>query len=1027
MPKAAAAALVWSSQSQTYEIRETAESSALSPVSLTSEADQNWLSWLAAHSSFSFQGREGHLTLQKETRARGDSYWYAYRYQAGRTAKKYLGRTANLTFSRLEAVAAGFARPIVDAPVVSVPENSALSAQTVLASLLVPKLRIPRPHPNLIFRPFLLAQLERCLSSKLTLLSAPAGFGKTSLLSAWLTERADFLPPVGWIALDSGDNDPGRFWAYFIAACQNLQPDLGLAALPLIRAQQPHFKPLPAEAGLTSLLNELAQLPEQGGILVLEDYHLIINPEIHQGLNYLLEHLPANLHLIILSRNEPPLLLARLRARGELLELGVSQLRFSAEETQIFLQQVFPGASFAPETLERLQNRTEGWATGLRLLTLALQNQPQHAQLEERLLALLSGSQRHILEYLISDVLSGQPEFLQIFLLQTTGLPRLSGSLCQAVTDRSDSAALLEQVERLNLFLLPLDSAGDWYRYHSLFAESIQHEARRRLGEQTLREIARRASHWYEQHAMLSDAIEVVMSAGEFSYAAPLINRQVESPNLSYIGDFHTLLRWLKQMPFEVLQEYPLLCQIYAILLLFNADYPSKALQQEIERYLEIATNGWQVTNNTTRMGELLALKALYTGQVGTFEAALSYAKQALPLLTPDEKTWRSTCLTYLGIENIVAGNIGAAYQIVQEARVLMEATGNVYGLRPILCLLGNIYFEQGKLEQAATLYRQVLETAEGDLYDRAFALAGLASLDYEANDLKSAEQYIQEVLNLNQAPYYDSLELSVTLLLVQMRAAQADFTTAEELLVHLLAKLTHSNWQRELETWLAWLPLAAGDLPTAQERFEKLRNSRPASADWTEAQQEREALLQARLLLQQGQTGEALELLNEWRPKAHDSRRARSEASMLILQAVAYFKMRKLPEARQFLSEFLAIGQVCGYQRLFLAEDCIELQTLLNSVLPGLREKTLLAYAKNLLRQLTNPTPPTTASPEPLSPQEKRVLRLLLAGHSNPQIAAELVVSVNTVKAQVKSIYRKLDVTGRVEASQRARQLNLV
>src|SRR5205085_7030833 len=362
---------------------------------------------------------------------------------------------------------------------------------------------------------------------------------------------------------------------------------------------------LPFETVLTTFINALAQVPQRG-VLVLEGYHFIVSPQIHETMAYFVDHLPATLRLLILTRSDPPLPLARLRAHNDLCELHAADLRFSLAETESFLRQALP-FQLSTEAITRLEARTEGWVAGLRLLALALQGRKEPRDLE-RILGTFTGSHRHILEYLVADVLSSQPEDLQEFLLQTTFLNRLTGSLCDAITGRNDSERLLEQLEHANLFLIPFDEIGQWYRYHTLFAEAMQHEARRRLGEDYLHSLYDKASRWFEEQGLLAEAVEVALSARDFARAADLIERIV-GPQ-SNINELHTLLRWVEQLPEELLQFHPALCMSYASALLFTLDRSDPATRALIEVPLELAESCWRAAGNMPKLGEALAFRS---------------------------------------------------------------------------------------------------------------------------------------------------------------------------------------------------------------------------------------------------------------------------------------------------------------------------------------------------------------------------------------------------------------------------------
>ncbi|MBO0783062.1 MAG: LuxR family transcriptional regulator, partial [Ktedonobacteraceae bacterium] len=434
MPKVVAHSVTWIAAQNTYVIHEPGRPDS-SPVP---GEEQQWFTWLAACSSFAFQGKQGHLTLRKEARARNAGYWYAYRCQNRKTIKRYAGRTTDLAITRLEEIAgeisAAFAtaRPPQEAPELD-PEPSATSP------LLAPKLRLPHLHSSLVARERLLARLDACLERKLTMLCAPAGSGKTTLVRQWIAARSEQVsfPPVSWVSLDAGDNDPTRFWRYILASSQawHTTPDQHALNLLLSSTQpyQPYMKPPTLEVALTTFLNEVTQR-NIAGLLILEDYHVIVEARIHETLDFFLSHLPETLHVVLITRQEPPLPLARLRANGDLNEIQAADLRFTSEESAAFLQEF----ALSTEALARLDTHLEGWAAGLRLLFLSLQGKTTQPQIE-RLLATFSGSHRPILDYFVAEVLHAQPERLQDFLLRTSVLPRLSPSLCTAVTGMPES------------------------------------------------------------------------------------------------------------------------------------------------------------------------------------------------------------------------------------------------------------------------------------------------------------------------------------------------------------------------------------------------------------------------------------------------------------------------------------------------------------------------------------------------------------------------------------------------------------
>jgi LuxR family transcriptional regulator, maltose regulon positive regulatory protein len=735
--------------------------------------------------------------------------------------------------------------------------------------LLRTKLALPRPRHSLVLREHLLARLDEGLERKLTLLSAPAGFGKTTLMSEWIAARRELREPpsVAWVSLDVGDKDPVRFWRYVITACQTFDAVVGKDALEFLRAA----RRLQLEAALNTFINDLAQL-ERRCVLVMEDYHVITSPQIHETVEYLLEHLSAMLHLVILTRSDPPLPLARLRARDDLYELHAADLRFSLAETQNFLQQSlsFP---LSPAAIERLEARTEGWVTGLRLLALALHGREDPRDLE-RMLATFSGSHRHILEYLVADVLSSQPESLQDFLLRTAFLNRLTGSLCDAVTGRNDSEQVLEHLERANLFLVPLDDTATWYRYHALFAEAMQHEARRRLGEDSLRSLYDRAGHWYEEHGLLAEAVEVALSARDFTRAALLIEGLIGPYNSS--NELQTYLRWIGQLPEEVLQVHPMLCLTQAIALLFTLDRSDPATMALMQKPLAMSERYWRAQGDMFNLGEVQALRSQAAWWQGDLSRAFAHARQALDLLPDSGSLWGAAAMLMVGTEEELAGRPFAARQTVLKGRALFEAMNNPFGMRAAVVKLADISTQQGELHQAERLYRRVLAEAADDPADTATTLIGLAKLSYEWNILTEAEQQVLQALDICKrhandiGKYHAELVILVPASLVLARVLQArgEVVKARQLLqelVMLTQEHRRPSLHREVLASQASLALATADLAAAQQWSNTI--SQPGE-DVRFMQQEREALILARFLIAQRDLEESLHLLAHGRKR---------------------------------------------------------------------------------------------------------------------------------------------------------------
>src|SRR5579859_3707494 len=896
--------------------------------------------------------------------------------------------------------------------------------------LLRTKLAPPRLPAGLVPRQRLIEQLEAGLARKLTLVAAPAGFGKSTLVAGWIQPHS-----FGWLSLEPGDNDPVRFWSYLLTVCRGFQPALGKAALAALRAAQP-----PAlESVLTPFINELARLPGRR-VLVLEDYQALTDPAIHQSLAFLVDHLPPSLHLVLISRELPPLPLARWRARDELSELTAADLRFSDDETRAFLEQAL-GRLPPPAVLAEWELRAEGWVAGLRLLALAVQAQPG-PRAAEGFLAALGGGRRHVQDYLISEVFAAQPEPVQQFLLQTSALSRLNASLCSAVTGRADSAQMLEQLERSNLFVVPLE-AGDgqaWYRYHLLFAEAMQRLARQRLGEDGLRATQAAASRWYEAHGLAEPAIEAALAARQLERAGDLMaGYEFHNP-----AETVTLRAWVEQLPPAVLYTHPELCFRFAFATLFTSDRRSPATAARLEAPLRAAEEAWRRAGSAASLGQALALRTLAAWWQDDRPRAFALAGQSLELLADDDVFWRGIALSYVGMSQLLAGRLIDAQRLLLEARALCEASQNVYAAQATTLLLSQVAAGMGDLDQALQYAELVLAQASGRddmLDDQGQAALELAGVAYERDDLPAAERHAARAAEVGRQTGDELLETSAAL--------------ARQRLQALAARLRRSGPLREVQAAQARLrlaplpgsdsasePAAAEDLAAA-ERWAAGLDAQAAAG--FAAQPEREVLIVARLRLRQGQPAAALKLLEPWRAEAHAQGRARSELEMWVLEALAAGAYAggvhpggDPAQAQAALTRALGLAQPQGYRRLFLDEGQ-PMAELLRAALPGLARRPLAAYAASLLRAFSAPRPTAAAGPhgepggrrsplfEPLSPQEQRVLRLLVAGLSNAAIARELVVSTNTVKTQLKSIYRKLDVANRDEAADAARELDLL
>jgi LuxR family maltose regulon positive regulatory protein len=887
------------------------------------------------------------------------------------------------------------------------------------ADLLYAKLAPPRA-PFGVPRPALIDRLEAGLARKVTLIAAPAGSGKTTLVGEWLARQAQ---PVAWVALDAGDNDPVRFWRYAITACRSFDATLGRSALALLRASQVAS----LENVLTPFINELAELPDRR-VLILEDYHVLTAPEVNASLAFLIEHLPATLHVMIVTRSEPDLPLARLRARNELSELTADDLRFTLAETQAFLQEAL-NVPLTPEMTGRLADRTEGWIAGLRLIALALQNRSATEEVEE-FLATFSGGHRYVLEYFVGEVIATQYTTVQEFLLQTSVLNRLSGSLCDAITNRTDSASLLAQLERANLFVIALGDDGRhaWYRYHALFAEALRAYARRRLNETAIRERIEKASRWYAAQGLIEEAIETALAAQDFDFAAALIEQALEQRGLN---EQYTLVRWAAQLPEAVLRAHPILCFRYAVVVLFTCDRYAAATMTRVDGLLRSAEEVWRTADDGAHLGQALALRGTAALWQGDLARAFAWAREALDLLPVHDVFWRGVSLLNVGLEEVLNGRIHSAVELFIETRAVCGAAQNIHGVLAATHWLGEACAWQGEFDQAAHLYQQVLAEAIGGvemLDDQAEASLGLAHIAYEHDDLSTAEQHAARARDLGRQRSNEEAEVHASLLLARIQQARGQTAQAQNILGNLATHIQRPASMLEIQRWQARLALLSGDAEPARRWAAANSEHRSASP----LQQEQAALLLAQVQLIDRQPAAALKLLKPWRVDARQNERLCSELEILCVQALALAQQENLTRAHKTLAQALTLAQPKGYRRLFLDQG-EPLAQLLQALVSNLGKRPIATYAALLLRAFaavrSGQLSSTVSSPllEPLSAQEQRVLRLLASGLTNPEIARELVVSTNTVKTQVQSVYRKLNVNSRAEAAEMARQLKLL
>jgi LuxR family maltose regulon positive regulatory protein len=1041
MPKVPTYTLAWAPATEFYELYETRDRERLGIV----PDSPTWFTWLNQVSSFAFFGKSGHYTARKEARQRGDRYWSAYLAEGERLTKKYLGKTGDLSLERLEHIA-GILRvqsetqlqPPETLVSVNVDKEAVAAGHAVLSQqshplppLLATKLHIPRPRTHLVSRARLVERLQQGLSSQLTLVSAPAGFGKTTLLAQWLKESG---MPAAWLSLETEDNDPTRFLSYLIAALQTLDAQVGMIALALLRTPQP---PSP-EAVLAVLTNDLV---ERGGgdvVLVLDDYHTITADALQRGMSFLMEHLPPQLHLVLASRADPPLPLARLRVQGQLTEVRTNDLRFGGAEVDAFLQSVM-GLDLSPEAIATLGSRTEGWIVGLQLVALSLQGRTDVSGF----LAAFSGSHRYVLDYLSDEVLARQPEPVQQFLLHTCILERLSGPLCDAVREREGSQAMLEALERANLFVVALDDERHWYRYHHLFAEVLRNHLQQ---EEPLLspELHWRASAWYELHQMPAEAVQHALAVPDAKLAARLIE-PIALP-LAYQGQLSTVLGWLSALPEALIRTRPLLCASHALLLTVTNQLESaEARLQEAERGIqkEIAAEQAQII-----MGYVLDIRGAIAFFSGDIPRAISLAQQALELLPETEAIPRMGALTTTIRAYLVSGEVTSDIEHkVAAAVALIRASDNLFGIVSSFCLLARLYVLQGRLRRAAATFEQVVQVVPQPevlhiAFSSLFYYFGLSDLMCEWNDLEVAEQHLVQGMTLMKErltvePFVAILGYTALARLLQARGNTNEALATLDALAHL-AEQRHfaAHMMTQVAAVRAQLELVQGDLAAAIHWADKSGLS--TEDDDLSYPCEREYLALARVRIAQARDDpvspllqDVLHLLERLLKDAEAKARLGSVLEILVLRALALEAQGIQTSALLTLERALVLAEPEGYIRLFVDEG----PSMLALLRLAYRRGTVPEYVATLIstfgEQHVSDLPRSSARPsalaEPLTGREREVLRLLLTGATNREIARRLVLSVNTVKRHVYNLCGKLGVQSRAQIITRARDLNLV
>jgi len=895
--------------------------------------------------------------------------------------------------------------------------------------LVTVKLYIPPPRPEWVPRPRLVERLNAGLDHKLTLVSAPAGFGKTTLLCEWAAAKSDTR--IAWLSADRGDNDPIRFWAYVFAALQGVMDwcETALAALQSSR-------PPPIEHVLTDLINHLATLHQQV-VLVLDDYHLIDNQAVHRALTFLLDHLPPQLRLMILTRADPPLPLARLRGRGELAELRVPDLRFTADEARAFFAQVM-GLHLKAEALETLERRIEGWAVGLQLAALAMQGTAMSGRTDvDAFVAAFAGDYRYIIDYLTDEVFDQQPAEVQTFLLQTSILDRLSSSLCDAVTGGQDGQCRLEYLSRVNLFLVPLDEQRQWYRYHHLFADLLRYRLKQTFPDR-VSGLHRRAIEWYVGHGFIDEAVHHALAASETRRAAEII--EASSSVLTGQGRMNSLKWWIESLPEALVLERPRICVSHAWTL--NLTGQAEAVErrlQDAERALQAGSFDAQTAAEIR--GNVAVLRSYAAYRRDDLAQAARLLQEALSLLPEEDRRLRSVASLRMGMLLKRQMSWDAAQRALEQARRLGDATGSLYVAMSACGQLAEMWIDRGRLHQAARLCRQVLERYQDQEDKPPVPKQGiyvrLACVLYEWNQLEAATDSLARGIALAERimavwPVIQDGQIR----LAWIKQGEGKSEEARALLRRALEQADQmQDWTSKMraQAWQARLDLAQG---------RQIRAIR-----WAEAYQARRSGLRARpdasemtlirILLAQNESGRALELLARLEQTAESMGAEYCLIQVLGLKALAYHAQRDTPQALATLWRALSLGEPEGYVRSFVDEGP-RMETLLAALSAQATEPILHTYVRKLL----NAFPPTSkaaqssrpahdplalALVDPLKRRELEVLRLFSAGLTTPEIADQLTLAKSTIKWHLRNIYGKLGVHRRSEAIARAHELKLL
>ena len=894
--------------------------------------------------------------------------------------------------------------------------------------LLATKLHIPEPRLKLVPRTALIERLNNGISRKLTLISAPAGFGKTTILSEWIYQAQ---LPVAWISLDKSDNDPVHFIKYVIAALQKIEPEIGETALNLLQLPQS----TPYDAIIYNLVQEIENVSKEI-VLVFDDYHVIDTEQIHHLVELLLNNLPPQLHLALATRVDPPLTIARMRVRNQLTEIRVSDLCFTGDETTRFFNTVMH-LNLSDRDIAILRARTEGWIAGLQLAALSMQGHSDPSVF----IRAFAGDDRLIVDYLVEEVLNLQSANVQDFLLHTSILSRLSAPLCDYITDRQGSQKILENLERTNLFLVPLDNQRRWYRYHHLFADLL----RQRLQQKEHAGMSRlhlKASEWFEANAFKEDAVKHALVANEFERAAHLIEEYISAK--WHGGEQVTLLTWLDELPNEYKMSKPNLGLCHArVLFQSGRQEAAEKLIDHLERTdVHISTGNPGIANGlndtpetpvtTAFQGRIAAIRAYMATRKGDLPNISKYSKQALDCLSEEDATWRAIVATSSGIAHDFEGDGRAAIDAHLEAVEAARKSGNVY-----LYLINRLWVTialkyAGRLPEAMSLCRQLLN----EINDKTLTFNVAAGhvwgtwgeLLYELNELDEAHRYAKKGVELLEQGHDVSHLGHRYTCLVKILCSKEDLAGAEDI-VTKMDELSRTSvippWVlNEIKAVKARVLMMKGNTDALVKWVEECRLKLDDTCTW---ENDAKQIMFARILIAHSRFDEALDLLDRLIAVNEKAGRVLYQIETLLLKALALKKLNRVTESMDAVKKALSLAEPGGYTRVFVDEGP-PMAELLENMLDA-REDVPRAFVKELLPdfKLRQIVKNHDGLPETLSEREREVLRFIAAGLPNKKITEQLFISMSTVKTHLRNIYGKLDVHSRTEAVARAKDLGIL